>query len=171
LDAPDALGVLEKALQKTEEQIELWQDSNAKASKEWSDSDARAKALQSQVNAKKVAEIDRAYTGINEKLTQQGMQTLNLKFDVATLGREIDRMEIGKYVAAKMALMLNSQAFCDSKVRCEEPKDKATKKVGSEQLKELFPGGGMDIFSNVDFWQESRNNRGADKNAATSGAK
>lgn len=86
----------------------------------------------------------------------------NIKFDVADMGRQFDKHDIGQYVAAKMGLMLNSQAFCVAKARCEEPVGQAKKRVSAEQLQqEIFSGMSTDIFKGVDFYQKAHEGAGA----------
>jgi chromosome segregation ATPase len=85
----------------------------------------------------------------------------NIKFDVSDMGRKFDKHDIGQYVAAKMGLMLNSQAFCEAKARCDEPKGQAKRRVTAEELqKEIFSGMNTDIFKGVDFYQKSHEGMG-----------
>lgn len=89
---------------------------------------------------------------LNADLKKAGVFLLEQRLDFSELGREIDKQTIGKYVAAKMGLMLNSKLFCQSMRRCNEPEGKAENKVKPEQLKEIFPGLDRDVFKNTDFW-------------------
>lgn len=110
---------------------------------------------QRSADAKEIAEVARLQAAFNK----HGLELNNLKFDAQDLGRKIDQMQLGQYVAAKMALMLNSKPFCDSMKRCAEPEGQAKNKVSAEQMKEIFPGMSADVFKGVDFWQAARTNR------------
>jgi len=157
-------GLSEKALQKeakkADEQIVIWGEDLDKAKTSLLDLDKiKAKKYQ-----EKVQDIDNAYAAV-------GRQQTNAKFELVNLGRDIDKIDMGKYVAAKIGLMLNSQAFCDSTVRCQEPKGQAKRKVTPEQLqKEIFTGLDADVFKGTDFWQKAQENRNGGSAPATSTA-
>lgn len=141
------LGALDKQLDEINKQIKAGTDK----------SNQEKSAAAEVKRAQETAEVAR----LQANLAKTGLEMVNLKFGVSDLGRDIDKMQIGQYVAAKMALMLNSQPFCDSMKRCAEPKGQAKNRVTAEQMKEIFPGLNADIFKNTDFWQAARSNRPA----------
>lgn len=114
----------------------------------------------SEQDRRRVAATNERRAEIRQVVNEAQVDNLKLQFKVQDLGRDIDHGALGSYVAAKMGLMLNSQAFCQSQARCNEPKGQAKNRVTPNEMKEIFPGM-SNIFSdnNIDFWQINQQTR------------
>ena len=150
-DAGRSESDLKSLEQKTKKSMDAWNDDLKEASED-------LKPLREKMSADEKRHNDEVMNVLRNNKNEIQNEFLSLKVDRANLGRDIDRMAIGQYVAAKMGLMLNSRAFCESTLRCKEPEGQATHKVTPEKLKEIFPGLNDD-FNQTDFWQESNKNR------------
>jgi len=143
-------------MKEADTKIRSYQDKIADIDKKITSTKADEKADNDKKAAEAKEEARKTLEPFKQNAEMLKEEVLNMKFEVSDLGRALDRQWIGNYVAAKMGLMLNSQSFCDSMVRCTEPKGQATKKVSAEQLKkEIFSGMDADLFKGVDFWQKS----------------
>jgi hypothetical protein len=164
---------IEDDIRKAEDQIKRWQADYDSSQKAWSSAKGQLDTLQAQAAKDRVAAVDRVYDGVRDRLVNERLSLMDVKYETATLGRELDKHAIGQYVAAKMGLMLNSQAFCNAKMRCEEPKGTASdaNKVDGNKLKEIFPDLNAAVFNNVDLWKEARINRGAEARATPAPAR
>jgi len=153
--------------EKSERQIRIYESDIADHRKSLTDISAEIQKLENDKAALNNAEIQRRknvavqeMSLLQGKAALAGQEIIMAKFNVQDLGREIDKSDIGQYVAAKVGMALNSKAFCDSTLRCDEPKGVATKRVSPEAMREIFPGMD-DVFTpqKVDFWETANKNR------------
>lgn len=95
-----------------------------------------------------------------KKILRTDIQLLKGKFNKETLGREMDKLDIGQYLEAKIGLLVNSPSFCRVASACANSKGQpleASQQVTSAQLEsEVFKGSSKKIFKSDAFIQQSR---------------
>lgn len=95
-----------------------------------------------------------------KKLLRTDIQLLKGKFNKESLGREMDKLDIGQYLEAKIGLLINSPSFCRVASACSDSKGQpleASQQVTPAQLeREVFKGASKKIFKSDAFIQQSR---------------
>ncbi|MGZ5278706.1 MAG: hypothetical protein ACXWC9_02115 [Pseudobdellovibrionaceae bacterium] len=143
----------------TQDLIKAW-------GKDITEADAAIAPLKAKMTADERRKTDEVMGVIRQNRNELQAELSVLKFDRATLGRDIDKMAIGQYVTAKMGLMLNSRAFCESTNRCTKAAEgtPGNYEVSAADMKEIFPDM-AEVLGDAKYWSEANKNRGSGKSA------